>query len=199
MSSSGDSKVAALTRDPDAHFGAVEKRGAPRSLLPTVPDEKVFLEKSGVGFFFLSSSLLPPNSLSPSSLLHSASRLSDNSAYLLSLTPDIRGTQRQIRLTLKSEELNLLSLLFPSLPNRRHSQKKARDNMAEITEKEPTKLESGSLGGASSTEEGMRRRHEGPGEKNIFNYEGVDGHSNGQVKRTLKARHLQVSRKFQLW
>jgi hypothetical protein len=73
--------------------------------------------------------------------------------------------------------------------------------MAEITEKEPTKLESGSLGGGSSTEggEGMRRRHDGPGEKNIFNYEGVDGHSNGQVKRTLKARHLQVSRKFQLW
>ncbi|GAA5825280.1 hypothetical protein JCM5353_005937 [Sporobolomyces roseus] len=66
--------------------------------------------------------------------------------------------------------------------------------MAEITEKEPTKLESGSLGGASSTEGegGMRRRHDGPGEKNIFNYEGVDGHSNGQVKRTLKARHLQM-------
>jgi len=66
--------------------------------------------------------------------------------------------------------------------------------MAEITEKEPNKLESGSLGGGSSTggEGGLRRRHDGPGEKNIFNYEGVDGHSNGQVKRTLKARHLQM-------
>ena len=62
--------------------------------------------------------------------------------------------------------------------------------MADIIEKEPTKLESGSLGEASG--EGERRHGEGV-EKNIFNYEGVDGHSQGQVKRTLKARHLQVS------
>ncbi|GAA5976310.1 hypothetical protein JCM5350_001416 [Sporobolomyces pararoseus] len=58
--------------------------------------------------------------------------------------------------------------------------------MSDSIEKDASKLESGSQ--ASD----LHGAHNSKVEKKIFNYEGVDGHAPGQVKRVLKARQLQM-------
>lgn len=62
--------------------------------------------------------------------------------------------------------------------------------MADFIEKDTSKLESGSQ--SSSQNGGGPAAHTSKLEKKIYNYEGVDGHQNGGVKRVLKARQLQM-------